>query len=325
MSTLIDIIPKIQEIKDHTPYHQTITLGPFERGYGHTLGNSLRRVLLSGMPGFAATEVEIEGVDHLYTSVSGISEDIIELVLNLKESVFRIEAGASVVATLEKSGAGIVTAGDIKMPGQASVINPDHYIATLAEDGKLSMKIKIEGGRGYLPASDPSRSKQHGKILLDAAFSPVKNVAIEVEQAREGSRTDLDRLVIDLKTNGVFSPEDLIRHAARILMEQLEAFAQLDRSGVDLDQIGRKDQAQENPHVFEPIDKLNLSVRVINNLKQESILQIGELVSRTEKQLMNTPRMGKKSVDEINIALAELDLSLGMDVGSFDYNQTEDK
>lgn len=322
MINATDIIPQIEEIKDHSPFHQTITMGPFERGYGHTMGNALRRVLLSGMPGFAATEVEIEGVEHPYTTIPGVTEDVVEMLLNLKGVAFKLEVGNSFVAEVDKVGPGELTAADIKVPGQASVVNSDHHIAILAADAHLKMKIKVDGGRGYLPASDPSRSKQPGQILLDASFTPVRGVAIEVEEARVGSRTNLDRLIIDLKTNGVFSPDDLVRYAARILIEQLQAFAEMDRSAIALDKIGRRDRVADNPNIYEPLDILNVGVRVINNLKQESILLIGDLVSKTEKELQQTPRLGKKSVDEIKLALAELELELGMALDDYDPDQT---
>lgn len=319
MTTTTEIKPQIEEIRDYSPFSQRITMGPFERGYGHTLGNALRRVLLSGIPGFAPTEVRIEGVDQQYSTLPGVTEDVIEMLLNLKGVAFRIAAGDVVEVTIDKSGPGDVTAGDIKVPGQVTVINPDHHIARLAEDAKLSMVIKVEGGRGYLPASDPSRSKASpGTILLDAAFSPVRNVGIEVEDARVASRTDLDRLLIDLKTNGTHSPEEMIRYAAATLISQLQLFAGLDRADMALDQIGRRETVSDNPHIYEPLDSLNVNVRVINNLKQESILLIGELVCKTDRELMETPRLGRKSVDEIKLALAELDLELGMSIDNFD-------
>lgn len=323
-STSKEIKPKIEEIKDHSPFHQTITLGPFERGYGHTLGNSLRRVLLSGMPGFAATEVEIEGVDHPYTTLPGVAEDVIDMLLNLKEVAFKLEASNAITAEIDVKGPGEVTAANIKVPGQATVINKDHHIARLADDAHLKMKIKVEGGRGYLPAADTSRNKRPSVILLDAAFSPIRNVGIEVEEARVGSRTDLDRLVIDLKTNGVFSPDDLIRYAASILIEQLNTFADLDRSAISLDKIGRRDRVADNPQIYEPIDSLNVGVRVVNNLKQESIFLIGDLVNKSEDELKKTPRLGKKSIDEIKIALAELDLQLGMSLDDYDPSKATD-
>ena len=310
--------PQIETVKDISPYHQRITLGPFERGYGYTLGNAIRRVLLSGVPGFAATQVKIDGVEHQYSTIAGISEDVIEIILNIKGIAFRIDGGDSAKVELHAEGPGNITAGDIKLPGQVTILNPDHHIALLSQDAKLDMEIKIEGGRGYRPAGGAHTNKTYGTIELDASFSPVKKVAIEVESTRVDSRTDLDRLIIDLQTNGVHSPEDMIRYAGKLLIEQLTLFANLDESSSDLEAIGNRDEQIASSRFYEPLDVLNLNVRYINNLKQESVFYIGELVRMSEKELLKTPRLGKKSVDEIKIALAEIGLSLDMDIGKFE-------
>ena len=320
MNTILEQKPQIEEIKDYSPFHQRITLGPFERGYGHTLGNAIRRVLLSGVPGFAPTEVKIEGVEHQYSTIPGVTEDVINIVLNLKGIAFRIEGSDSATVDIDCSGPRTVTAADIKLPGQVTIMNPDHHIATLAADSKLKLKLKIEGGRGYRPASAAgARSgKAFGTILMDASFSPVRNVAIEVESTRVSSRTDLDRLIIDLKTNGTHNPEEMIRHAASILIEQLSLFANLDGSVTSLNEIGTRSQEIASARFYEPIDGLSLNVRVINNLKQENIFFIGELVQKSEAELLKTPRLGRRSVDEIKLALSEMELDLEMDIGKFD-------
>ena len=318
-TTKESITPKIEEIKDYSLYHQRISLGPFERGFGYTLGNALRRVLLSSVPGFAATEVKIDGVEHQYSTISGVAEDVIEILLNLKGVVFRVETTDTVECSIDVAGPGNITAGDIKLPGQATVLNPDHHIASLADDGKLKMTIQVEGGRGYRPASAvDQKDKSFGTILLDASFSPVRNVAIHVEGARVSSRTDLDRLIIDLKTNGVHSPEEIIRFAARQLIEQLQTFAELDESQMRLDAIGTQREETADQRFYEPLDVLELNVRYINNLKQENIFYVGELVKMTEAELMRTPRLGRKSVDEIKLVLAQNNLELGMDIGEFE-------
>lgn len=323
-TTTIEQVPQIEEIKDYSPFHQRITLGPFERGYGHSLGNALRRVLLSGVPGFAPTEVKIEGVEHQYSTIPGVSEDVIEILLNLKGIAFRIEGSDRAEVTIDKKGPGTVSANDIKLPGQVTIINPDHHIATLSADSDLSMKIVVEGGRGYRPASSVGAhsGKAFGTIALDASFSPVRNVAVEVEGTRVGSRTDLDRIVIDLKTNGIHNPEEMIRYAGSILVEQLSVFANLDRAASGIDQIGTRIQEEAGSRFYETVDVLGLNIRVANNLKQENIFFIGDLVVKSEKELLKTPRIGRKAVDEIKLALAEMNLSLDMDIGKFDADRT---
>lgn len=319
MSTSLSAKPKIENIKDHSAFHQRITLGPFERGYGHTLGNALRRVLLSSIPGFAPTEVSIEDIEHQYSTIHGVAEDVIEILLNLKGVAFRITGSDRAEVSLDVTGPRSVTAADIKLPGQVEVMNPEHHIATLAQGAKLAMKIKVEGGKGYRPAASAERSKKaYGAIQLDASFSPVINVGIDVVGARVESRTDLDNLVIDLKTNGVHDPEQMIRYAAKLLIDQLDVLAQLDSAASDIAHIGTRAQEVTQSHFYEALDTLELNVRYINNLKQENIFYIGELVRMSEAELMKLPRLGRKSVDEVKLALAKLDLELGMDVGNFD-------
>lgn len=319
MSIALQTQPKIEDIKDFSPFHQRITLGPFERGYGHTLGNALRRVLLSSIPGFAPTEVSIEGIEHQYSTIHGVAEDVIEILLNLKGVAFRIDGSDRATADIDIDGPRTVTAGDIKLPGQVSVMNPGHHIATLAQGAKLKMQIQIEGGKGYRPATSAERSKKaYGAIQLDASFSPVLNVAIDVVDARVESRTDLDSLVIDLKTNGIHDPEQMIRHAASLLIGQLEVLAQLDSAASDIAHIGTRAQEVTQSHFYDVIDTLELNVRYVNNLKIERVFYIGELVRMSEAELMKLPRLGRKSVDEIKLALANVGLELGMDVGNFD-------
>ena len=314
MNTAVDtsIQPRIVDIKDFSPFHQRITLGPFERGYGHTLGNAIRRVLLTAVPGFAPTAVRIEGVEHQYSSIPGVSEDVIEILLNVKGVAFRIEGADTATVELHKTGAGAVTAADFDLPGNVTVINRDHHIATLASDAKFDMIVTVEGGRGYQAADTTSKSKVFGTLLLDAAFSPVRNVAIDIEGTRVDNRTDLDRLIIDLKTNGIHNPEEMLRYAAQILIDQLTLFAHLDEGIKSLQKIGRRQQNIENSLLNEPLDMLNSNVRVLNNLKQEGIHLIKDLVRKTEKELLKTPRLGRKSIDEIKLALAEHKLELGM-------------
>ncbi len=306
------INPRIIDIKDYSPFHQRITLGPFERGYGHTIGNAIRRVLLTAVPGFAPTSVRIEGVEHQYSSIPGVSEDVIELLLNIKGVAFRIEGSDTATVELHKSSSGNATAADFTLPGNVSVINPDHHIATLANDATLELSVVIQGGRGYQLADNTAKDRVFGTLLLDAAFSPVRNVAIDIESTRVDNRTDLDQLTIDLKTNGIHNPEEMVRFAAQVLIDQLSLFTNLAEGVATLQRIGTRKQNVENPLLNEPLDVLNANVRVLNHLKQENIHLISDLVNKTEKELLATPRLGRKSVDEIKIALAECGLELGM-------------
>src|SRR5262252_6805056 len=223
--------PRIIDIQPVAPYHAKVTMEPFERGYGHTLGNALRRVLLSSMPGFAPTEVQIAGVLHEYSTIEGVQEDVVDILLNLKGVVLKLHSGAEATLRLNKRGEGLVTAADIETTHDVEIINPEHVIAHLSPGGKLEMTIKVERGRGYQPGNlrvVPEESKGIGKIILDATFSPVKRVSYQVESARVEQRTDLDKLIMDVETNGVMEPEQAIRDAAAILISQLQEFSNLE-------------------------------------------------------------------------------------------------
>ena len=286
---------------------------PFERGYGHTLGNALRRILLSSMPGAAPTEVTIEGVLHEYSTLDGIREDVVDILLNLKGLVLKLHHRSEATLTLSRSGEGVVTARDIELPHDVEIINPDHVIAHLTAGGKLNMQIKIEIGRGYEPANTRPAAKEEGKvigqILLDASFSPVRRVSYHVESARVEQRTDLDKLIIDLETNGAVDPEESIRNAARILMDQLSVFADLETTTAA--PVEQK-QLPVAPELLRPVDDLELTVRSANCLKAENIYYIGDLIQRTETELLKTPNLGRKSLNEIKEVLAARGLTLGM-------------
>jgi DNA-directed RNA polymerase subunit alpha len=293
------------------------TLEPFERGYGHTLGNALRRVLLSSMVGYAPTEVTIAGVLHEYSTIDGVQEDVVHIMLNLKGVVFKLHNRDEVTLVLRKEGEGPVTAADIQTPHDVEVINPDHVIAHLAHGGKLDMQIKVEKGRGYVPgnlrrfADEPTKSI--GRIVLDASFSPVRRVSYAVENARVEQRTDLDKLVMEIETNGAMSPEEAIRASAKILVEQLIVFTQLEGQGM-MDFAGSmpKDEGPEPaPILMRPVDELELTVRSANCLKAENIYYIGDLVQRSETELLKTPNLGRKSLNEIKEVLASRGLTLG--------------
>jgi len=293
-----------------------VTLEPFERGYGHTLGNALRRVLLSSMVGYAPTEVTIAGVLHEYSTIDGVQEDVVHIMLNLKGVVFRLHNRDEVTLVLRKEGEGPVTAGDIQTPHDVEIINSDHVIAHLSQGGKLDMQIKVEKGRGYVPGNlrrfGDEPTKSIGRIVLDASFSPVARVSYTVESARVEQRTDLDKLVMEINTNGAISPEESIRASAKILVEQLAVFAQHEGSELAaFDQPTTQRSTQFDPILLRPVDELELTVRSANCLKAENIYYIGDLIQRTETELLKTPNLGRKSLNEIKEVLASRGLTLG--------------
>jgi DNA-directed RNA polymerase subunit alpha len=293
-----------------------VTLEPFERGYGHTLGNALRRVLLSSMVGHAPTEVTIAGVLHEYSTIDGVQEDVVHIMLNLKGVVFKLHNRDEVTLVLRKEGEGAVTAGDIQTPHDVEIVNPDHVIAHLSQGGKLDMQIKVEKGRGYVPGNlrrfGDEPSKAIGRIVLDASFSPVDRVSYAVENARVEQRTDLDKLVMEIQTNGAITPEEAIRASAKILCEQLAIFAQLEPNGQGLfDTPVSRPAPNFDPILLRPVDELELTVRSANCLKAENIYYIGDLIQRTETELLKTPNLGRKSLNEIKEVLASRGLTLG--------------
>ena len=296
-----------------------VTLEPFERGYGHTLGNALRRVLLSSMVGYAPTEVTIAGVLHEYSTIDGVAEDVVHIMLNLKGVVFRLHNRDEVTLVVRKEGEGPVTAGDIQVPHDVEIMNPEHVIAHLAQGGKLDMQIKVEKGRGYVPGNmrryGDEPTKSIGRIVLDASFSPVRRVSYAVENARVEQRTDLDKLVMEIETNGAVTPEEAIRSSAQILVDQLVVFTGLQPNevaggGFGVDQ-GRGATPIHDPILLRPVDELELTVRSANCLKAENIYYIGDLIQRTETELLKTPNLGRKSLNEIKEVLASRGLTLG--------------
>jgi len=307
--------PRIIDVENFSPTHAKVVMEPFERGYGHTLGNALRRVLLSSMPGTAPTEVKIGGVLHEYSAIDGVQEDVVDILLNLKGIVLKLHTQKEVWLGIKKQGEGVVTAGDIELTHDVEVVNPEHVIAHLTPGGKLDMQIKIEQGRGYQPAvvrsahTEEGESRAIGSIMLDASFSPVRRVSYAVDSARVEQRTDLDKLIMDIETNGVVEPEEAVRYAARILVEQLSVFADL--KGTQLSEEPTKPQ-QIDPILLRPVDDLELTVRSANCLKAENIYYIGDLIQRTETELLKTPNLGRKSLNEIKEVLASRGLTLGM-------------
>jgi DNA-directed RNA polymerase subunit alpha len=307
--------PRLVNVQAITPMHAKVSLEPMERGFGHTLGNALRRILLSSMPGCAVVEVEIEGVLHEYTTVEGVQEDVLDILLNLKELAIVMHARSEATLSLNKKGPGPVLAGDITLDHDVEISNPEHVIATLTQDGEINMTLKVAKGIGYQPTTtrngESSEDQPIGRLQLDASFSPVKRVSYEVEAARVEQRTNLDRLVIDLETNGTLDPEESIRRAATILQDQLSAFVTLDNN---IENESRQEDRRPaiDPILLRPVDDLELTVRSANCLKAENIFLIGDLIQRTEVELLKTPNLGKKSLTEIKDVLATRGLSLGM-------------
>lgn len=305
--------PRSVRVQAETGNRARIVIEPLERGFGHTLGNALRRVLLSSMPGAAIVEAEIEGVLHEYTSIEGVQEDVVEILLNLKGVAIRMHSRERVELTVHRKGPGPVTAGDIITDHDVEVVNPRHVIANLTSSGELKMMLTIERGRGYRAAvtqHDPDeQSTGIGRLRLDASFSPVRKVTYTVESARVEQRTDLDKLVLDVETNGTIDPEDAIRRAGTILKDQLDVFLEL--RGQD-EAAATTAESQIEPILLRPVDELELTVRSANCLKAENINYIGDLVQRTEVELLRTPNLGKKSLTEIKEVLESHGLSLGM-------------
>lgn len=307
--------PRVVNVQALSETHARVSLEPLERGFGHTLGNALRRILLSSMPGAAVVEAEIEGVLHEYTSIEGVQEDVLEILLNLKDLAINLHARDEAVLSIRKKGPGAVLASDIALDHDVEIANPNHLIANLTKDGELNMKLKVAKGIGYEPANarqgEGGEERAIGRLQVDATYTPIRRVAYNVEPARVEQRTDLDRLVIDIETNGTIDPDEAIRTAATILQDQLSAFVKLD---------GTPEQAPKrveerptiDPLLLRPVDDLELTVRSANCLKAENILLIGDLIQRTEVELLKTPNLGKKSLTEIKDVLAQRGLSLGM-------------
>jgi DNA-directed RNA polymerase subunit alpha len=298
-----------------------VTLEPFERGYGHTLGSALRRVLLSSMVGCAPTEVTIAGVLHEYSTLDGVQEDIVHIILNLKGIIFKLHGRDEVTLILRKEGEGPVRASDIQTPHDVEIVNPEHTIANLSQGGKVDLQVKIERGRGYVPGSvrryPDEQVKSIGRIVLDASFSPVLRVSYNVESARVEQRTDLDKLVMEIATNGSISPEEAIRSSAKILIEQLALFAQLEPSDLGVFDTPAQRPVTFDPILLRPVDELELTVRSANCLKAENIYYIGDLIQRTETELLKTPNLGRKSLNEIKEVLASRGLALGVRLESW--------
>tara|TARA_Y100000588_G_scaffold371472_1_gene442801 strand:- start:81 stop:1073 length:993 start_codon:yes stop_codon:yes gene_type:complete len=310
------LTPKVLKVQSENANHSRIVLEPLERGFGHTLGNALRRILMSSMPGSAITEVSIDGVLHEYSTIDGVQEDVVNILLNLKEVAVKLSSADEVTLHLKKSGPGPVTAGDIETTHDVEILNPDYVIATLDDKGSINMTLKVEKGVGFRSTDtfiklleDEMHDRSIGKLKIDSIFSPVKKVAYFVDNARVENRTDLDKLTIDLQTNGTIDPEEAIRISANILQRQLHSFVDMKFEEQTNEQ---KDTNDFDPILLRPVDDLELTVRSANCIKAENIHYIGDLVQKTENELLKTPNLGKKSLTEIKDVLASRSLSLGM-------------
>lgn len=305
------LTPRNIDVHAYSDTHAKIVLEPLERGFGHTLGNALRRILLSSIEGAAIIEAEIEGVLHEYSSIEGVHEDVLEILLNLKGVAIKMHERSEALLTLKKSGPGVVTAADIAADHDVEIVNPDHVIANISGKVDLNMTLKVAKGRGYQPASVRTAESESASISglpIDASFSPILRVAYTVESARVEQRTNLDKLILDVETNGTVDPEETIRTAATVLQKQLAAFVNLQ----SIEEAESHEEEEEiDPILLRPVDDLELTVRSANCLKAENIYYIGDLIQRTEVELLKTPNLGKKSLTEIKDVLASHGLSLG--------------
>lgn len=308
--------PKLVEVISQNDNHSRIIIEPLERGFGHSLGNALRRVMLSSIPGCAVVEVDIEGVQHEYATIDGVQEDVIDILLNLKNLAIIMHSKDEVELSISKKGACVITAADIDLPHDVEIINPDKVIANLTDSGSLNLTMKVERNRGYIPATqrrlDGSSTAHVGQLLVDASFSPINRVSYSVESTRVEQRTNLDKLIIELETNGTVDPEETVKLAATILHDQLSVFVDFEKT-VDVEVVPDVPPEPDfDPVLLRPVDDLELTVRSANCLKAENIFYIGDLIQRTEVELLKTPNLGKKSLTEIKDILAQKGLSLGI-------------
>jgi len=297
---------------------------PLERGFGVTLGNSLRRVLLSSLQGAAVTSIQIDGVVHEFSSMEGVREDVVDIVLNIKQLALRMHAEGPKRMTLKATGPGAVTAGQIETPSDIEILNPKHVLLTLDEGASVRIEFTVENGKGYVP-SEKNRPEDApiGLIAVDALYSPVKRVAYRVEPTRQGQSLDYDKLVLEVETNGAVSPVDAVAYASRILQDQLQVFISFDEPKKKLDGEAKPD-LPFNPALLKKVDELELSVRSANCLKNDNIVYIGDLIQKTEAEMLRTPNFGRKSLNEIKEVLTNMDLHLGMDIPDWPPENIED-
>lgn len=306
------------ETDSSSEFYGKFTCEPLERGFGITIGNSLRRVLLASLQGAAITAIRIDGALHEFTTIPDVVEDVTDIILNLKEVVFKAESPRTYTVRLEKEGPGLVTAGDIALVDGLSILNPDHPIATLDKKGPLSMELTVAVGRGYVSAErNKTPTMSIGTIPIDALFSPIRKVNYTVQNARVGQQTDYDKLVIEVWTNGAVKPSDAVAFAAKILKEQLSIWVNFEESEETSYQAVMSDDEPLNENLFRSVEELELSVRSANCLQNANITLIGELVQRTEQDMLKTKNFGRKSLKEIKEILANMGLSLGMKIDNW--------
>jgi DNA-directed RNA polymerase subunit alpha len=324
------IRPKRLEVDKETltPFYGKFTAEPFERGFGITIGNSLRRILLSSLQGAAITSVKIDGVLHEFSTVPGVKEDVTELILNLKEVRLKLHTEGPKIIRVKAEGAKVLKAGDIQTGDAVEILNPDHYIATLSRDSKLSMEMTVKMGRGYVPAERNKEENQPiGTIPMDAIFSPTKKVNYTITNARVGQITDYDKLTLEIWTDGSINPEEAVAHAAKILKEQLSIFITFEEQEEE-EEEGAAELAESeklNENLFRSVDELELSVRSANCLKHANIKLIGDLVQKTEAEILATKNFGRKSLNEIKEILSEMGLSLGMKLENWPPKKNEEE
>ena len=318
------LTPKEILVEEVDSNNSKIVLEPLERGFGHTLGNALRRIILSSIPGAAVSEAKFNGVLHEFGSIDGVKEDVINILLNLKGLSVRLSDQEEVEISVNKSGSGDIKGSDFELPAGVEIVNPDHVVATLADKGSLEMTAKVTKGRGYVPvdiiALAESEDTEVGSLKIDASYSPIKKVSYSVENARVENRTDLDKLILEVETNGTIDPEEIVRLAATILQRQLMAFAEL---GFETEEPEEDETPPVDPIMLRPVDELELTVRSANCLKVEKIHYIGDLVTRKESDLLRTPNLGRKSLNEIKEVLAARGLSLGLELENWPPSNVE--
>ena len=311
--------PRVVSVKEESANKAEIVIEPLERGFGHTLGNSFRRLLLSSIPGHAITEVQIDGVAHEFSTLENVKEDVVEILLNLKGVAFTVKGREDDTfnVSLTKSGAGVVTAGDIQVTDGMKVANPNHVICNISGKGSININMVVNQGIGYEPATKISKDEESrtiGTLVLDASYCPVKRVSYEVENARVEQRTNLDKLILSIDTDGSITAEKAVQMAARILIEQMAVFVDFEMSAPIEEE---SEEEKLNPILLKPIDELELTVRSANCLKAENIQYIGDLIQRTEVDLLKTPNLGKKSLNEIKAVLAEMGLNFGVRIDNW--------
>ncbi|WOC17169.1 DNA-directed RNA polymerase subunit alpha [Pseudochrobactrum sp. MP213Fo] len=315
---------KVEFLTQTSKNKVTVVAEPLERGYGLTLGNALRRVLLSSLRGAAVTAVQIDGVLHEFSSINGVREDVTDIVLNVKEIAIRMEGDGPKRMVVRKEGPCVVTAGDIQTVGDVEVLNPEHVICTLDEGAEIRMEFTVNTGKGYVPA-DRNRAEDApiGLIPVDSLYSPVRKVSYKIENTREGQVLDYDKLILNVETNGSVTGEDAVAYAARILQDQLAIFVNFDEPQKEAPQ----EQVAElafNPALLKKVDELELSVRSANCLKNDNIVYIGDLIQKTEAEMLRTPNFGRKSLNEIKEVLASMGLHLGMEIPTWPPENIED-